>query len=175
MLKTIGAVLSALKKGRATVNYPYEPITPPQNYRGKVQYDSTKCIGCGTCQYVCGGKAIKIDTYNDHFDYILWDAACTRCGMCVEFCPTGALTMSENLHNAILGEEILERIHYKNIPYVRCDICKKYIKPLPDVVYQEILKGNNYAFKENEHICPDCRRKLHAEKLFKGINTLVNR
>jgi ferredoxin len=173
MLKTLGAVLAALKKGRATVNYPFESVEAPKDYRGKVEYDFTKCIGCGTCKFVCGGKAIKIDEYKDHFDYILWDAACTRCGMCVEFCPTGALTMTENLHNAISGEDIIKRIFFSNIPYERCEICKKYIKPLPGVVYQDILKGNNDAFKENSHICPDCRRKLQAGKLFKDMNNLA--
>jgi len=169
MLTTIKTVLANIGRGPATSRYPFVEETVPKGFRGKVTYDPSKCIGCKTCVHVCAGKAIKIDEKTDCFDFSVWDGTCTRCQMCENFCPTGAIKVTEEFHNAYLAEDVYKKAHFGNIPYIQCAECKKMIKPLPEVVAQEKLKGENIAYKERSYICPDCRRKAMAKDLMKGL------
>jgi ferredoxin len=84
-------------------------------------FDATKCILCGGCVDVCPWDCLKIvdltdldgdnalasaisATYGvDHADLaesdvlgaamLKDDTSCTRCGLCAQRCPTGAITM----------------------------------------------------------------------------------
>jgi len=169
MLTTLKTVLANIAKGPATSQYPFKEEKVPAGFRGKVTYDPTKCIGCKTCVHVCAGKAIKINEKEDSFDFTIWDGTCTRCQMCENFCPTGAIKVTDNYHNAYLAEDAYKRACYGNIPYIHCSECNKTIKPLPEVVAQEKLKGENSAYIERSVICPDCRRKMMAKDLMKGL------
>ena len=70
-----------------------------------IERDYNKCILCrrcvGACDYMNGVEAIGIlwrsfDTrIGTAFDVGLQDSPCEFCGMCVEVCPTGALTPVE--------------------------------------------------------------------------------
>jgi pyruvate ferredoxin oxidoreductase delta subunit len=53
-------------------------------------YNKDRCIRCGTCYIFCPDMAIKIlaDGYIEHDLYY-----CKGCGICVEECPTDAITM----------------------------------------------------------------------------------
>lgn len=51
----------------------------------KAVIDPGKCIDCGLCETVCrfdAARGGRVDTY-----------ACEGCGVCVEFCPAGAVSM----------------------------------------------------------------------------------
>lgn len=171
MITTIKTVLANIGKGYATANYPADPNAAkvPAGFRGKIEYDPKKCIGCKTCVHVCAGKAIRITENADSFDYAIWDGSCTRCQMCENFCPTGAIHMTEEFHNAYNAEDAYKRAIYEKIPYLKCTECNKTIKPLPELVAQEKLKGEHVAYIERSYICPDCRRKKIAKDLLSGI------
>ena len=53
-------------------------------------YNKDRCIRCGTCYVFCPDMAIKIlaDGYVEHDLYY-----CKGCGICVEECPTDAITL----------------------------------------------------------------------------------
>jgi len=71
-------------------------------YRGFHKNDVQKCIGCGTCEEICQNQAIDlvpvdgIETKDGDsglrpkIDY----GRCCWCALCVDICPTGSLTMS---------------------------------------------------------------------------------
>ena len=48
--------LQDVQAGKIKINPPVE--TPP-GFRGKIQYDAEKCIGCKKCYYICSFGAIK--------------------------------------------------------------------------------------------------------------------
>ena len=71
--------------------------------------DPERCVGCGRCTPVCPvevpdefnagltrRKAIYLPVpHNLPNAYVLDGAACTRCGACVQACPTGAIRLPE--------------------------------------------------------------------------------
>ena len=46
-------LLKHLVKKPATIIYPFEKCEPMSGFRGKVEIDTIKCIGCGICVHDC--------------------------------------------------------------------------------------------------------------------------
>ncbi len=78
-----------------TNRFPKTPPVPvPEGFRGKLQYDPEKCIGCQLCVRVCPTQTIKF--LPEEKKIAFWVGRCVFCSQCVEVCPTGALQMSKN-------------------------------------------------------------------------------
>ena len=84
------------------INKPLDERPGSDRYRGFHINDLEKCIGCGTCEEICQNAAIDLvpvegeETKNGdsglrpRIDY----GRCCWCALCVDICPTGSLTMS---------------------------------------------------------------------------------
>lgn len=68
------------------------PIDVPDGYRGKIQYDNEKCIGCKLCLKVCPSEAIEFKEKEKKIKIYL--ARCTFCSQCNDICPVKCLSMS---------------------------------------------------------------------------------
>ena len=68
------------------------PIKAPVGFRGKIQYDKEKCIGCKLCLKVCPSEAIEFKESDKKIRIYL--ARCTFCSQCNDICPVKCLTMS---------------------------------------------------------------------------------
>jgi len=69
------------------------PVPVGKRFRGRLDFDRAKCIGCRLCTRVCPANAIeylaeskKVAIHNDR---------CCFCAQCTEICPPKCLTMSE--------------------------------------------------------------------------------
>jgi glutamate synthase (NADPH/NADH) small chain len=104
-LKDILSPFSAWKnllKEPVTIKDPINERPGAPRYRGFHKNDIEKCIGCGTCEEICENEAIDLvevasieTTEGDsglrpRVDY----GRCCWCALCVDVCPTGSLTMS---------------------------------------------------------------------------------
>lgn len=69
------------------------PVEAPEGYRGKIQYDREKCIGCQLCIKVCPSGAIEFKPESKKIKVYL--ARCTFCAQCNEICPVNCLSMSK--------------------------------------------------------------------------------
>jgi formate hydrogenlyase subunit 6/NADH:ubiquinone oxidoreductase subunit I len=74
--------------------------------KGKIMFDSTKCVGCLVCALVC--SFIKENSFNPMVAYIKISTKfngpntisfarfCDNCGVCTQFCAYDALKIKRN-------------------------------------------------------------------------------
>jgi len=109
--KITGYALHHLTAKPATTAYPFIPIKVEPNYRGKLTFDTTKCIGCNLCVRDCPAYAIKVKNIGTpeekKFQLTLDIDHCIFCGQCVDSCRKGALALSENVELATLDRKSL--------------------------------------------------------------------
>jgi len=106
-----GYALKHLFKKPATISYPVGELVIDKNYRGRLQYDSSDCIGCNLCVKDCPAGALKIvnaGTKEDkQFECYLNVGHCIFCAQCVDSCRKGCLKMSTDVELATLNKEDL--------------------------------------------------------------------
>ena len=101
--------------------YPVKSAPAMPNYRGRIKYDPTKCMGCGMCERVCAGGSIsnalvgtteETELYERTFDL----TSCTFCSYCADFCSTDAIELSPDFehlmgtkHEELLVKGVYER------------------------------------------------------------------
>ena len=128
--RALGEVLSHLFKKKATSNYPFEKAVVDERFRGRIAFESDKCIGCNMCVRVCPAKAIKIPLSAEQpapapvaqgaapvpakkkFDCIMSLDRCIYCSQCVEICPKKALISTRDFELAHTDRKTLI-LHYK--------------------------------------------------------------
>jgi len=92
-LRELREALTAVVRGPYTGKYPFQPHTPPDGFRGKPEFDTDRCVGCGACAEVCPALAIEVidDPTADPPTRRIeqrWDK-CIFCGQCELLCTTG--------------------------------------------------------------------------------------
>ena len=118
--KDKGSFLNPLKNlrffGRPAVTEPLGPRPAAANYRGFHLNDHETCIGCSSCQKVCDNAAITmvkiphlpedpvkgIRNLRPAIDY----GRCCWCALCVDICPTGAISLSREYVHTCTQEQI---------------------------------------------------------------------
>jgi ferredoxin len=83
-------LLEAVGKGEVQI---IPPIPTPEGFRGKIQYDKEKCIGCNLCIKVCPSGAIEAKEKEKKIKIYL--ARCTFCSQCNDVCPSNCLSMGD--------------------------------------------------------------------------------
>jgi formate hydrogenlyase subunit 6/NADH:ubiquinone oxidoreductase subunit I len=109
--KMIKLVLSQLFRKPATNLYPAEKMDMPDKFRGKLKFDSKKCIGCKLCMRDCPTNAIVIHKTEDNkFEAHIDLSKCIYCAQCVDVCPKKALDPTPDIELAQLDRAKLRII-----------------------------------------------------------------
>jgi len=159
--------LICFKNLRVTLSYPAQPAPPAEGFRGRLEIDIDKCIGCGACAIACPPRLINIvdlDTKRT-FEFAL--GKCTYCARCAEICPEQAITMSREFELATENKSDLNIT--MELTMVKCQECgtafttqrirDKLMAVLPKKIEIEP------AALDWLKLCPDCRRLQEVHKL----------
>jgi formate hydrogenlyase subunit 6/NADH:ubiquinone oxidoreductase subunit I len=99
-------------KKPATIKYPKGEMDIVKNYRGKILYDPSNCIGCSLCMRDCPAGAIKIINEGTKENKIMKAELnvghCIYCCQCVDSCPKKCITFSTNIDLSSLGKDNLK-------------------------------------------------------------------
>ena len=89
-------VLRSLFRRPVTEEYPFEKRTVTPRTRGKLQWDSTNCTGCGLCSKDCPADALEVITLDrkaKRFVVRYYMDRCAFCGQCVSSCRFNCLEL----------------------------------------------------------------------------------
>lgn len=109
-------VRRGLRTGVVTTRYPGVREQMPEEFRGRPVLDAYRCLaaqGCTACMAVCLPQAFRLATVTNgerqEEQHLLLDyARCVMCGLCVDACPTNALTMTADYELATTKRDDLE-------------------------------------------------------------------
>ena len=102
--------------------------------------DTSKCILCGRCIAMC--KKIQgigiLDFENRGLNTIVAplanrsfkDVPCTYCGQCTKVCPTGALTIKENIRDLLIAFKEGKHVVVQTAPAVRAALGEEFDLPV---------------------------------------------
>ncbi len=115
-LRELKEAVTAVLSPRFTTRFPAEPCVVPERYRGKPEFDTDKCVGCGACVNVCPTEALSQadDTEADppvRHIHLRYDT-CIFCGNCSENCTTETgIKLSDKWDLAGLDRESMTETH----------------------------------------------------------------
>lgn len=166
MLKTLKHLFTTRS---ATVSYPYDPVSLPEDVRGRPQHDREQCIACAACAAACPPNAISMDICDapeGDGKAITWSinfGRCIFCGRCEEVCPTRAIRLSSEFELAVMSkDDLIESCTYS---LQECRICGKPYAPRKEVDYvKQVIEGiaGKQAYGDVIDVCPACLRKRDA-------------
>jgi len=96
-----------------TLPYPRGPLPPPEGPARVPAHDALRCDGQGACERACPTQAIRLapDRSGGRGELTLDYGRCVLCGLCVDACPTGAMTATSRIELATTDRDDLQMVH----------------------------------------------------------------
>ncbi|MGB9006060.1 MAG: 4Fe-4S binding protein [Candidatus Aminicenantales bacterium] len=104
-------LLRHLFKKPATVDYPFQKLEVPKDFRGSPYLRPELCIVCRACERDCPAEAIDIASINEaekKFKLAIHNDRCIHCAQCVDSCPTDAMQMDQRFEIAAFDRHDLK-------------------------------------------------------------------
>ena len=173
-MNILNLLLQNFRNGSRTKS-PLELVPLADGFRGELEHQTSLCISCGTCSYVCSSTAILItteDKFTEQWKYT--EDLCTFCGRCVDACPTNALSFKK-----ASPEPITDRSEHYQIHEVKLSACQRCGEPmhkLPDSIISKMYQDETSSGELHEvfDLCDRCRQVLAVKRLKSNIKELRN-
>lgn len=131
-----------IKSGVVTAPYPLGPPPQPlpEGFRGRVEIEVEKCVGCGGCANVCPAQVFQIKDLAQDFRVIeIYRERCTYCGRCEEVCQEGAVRLTPEFELATNNKaDITDQLE---IFMASCQRCGRCFKPVNKVLDRMMETG----------------------------------
>lgn len=175
------AIVTAIAKALgANLEEKEEYWATPEDFRGKHEFDSAKCIGCGACAQVCSSDAI--DLLEDQgkrivkVDY----GHCSFCAFCQDECPTKAIRLTREYH--LLTDNRQTANVTTEVELARCSSCGEYFAPRRqlewalDKIVEKVAGYREFkaVLKNAAGLCPVCRKELAKIRNAKAVLTRLS-
>ena len=148
---------------RVVTNRFPERVPPPPDFRGPVQIDTSKCIGCGICAYVCTDGSIKMIDHSTGYEWHYDPGLCTFCERCVYFCPVDALSMQREAAPSYTRREDVKQVH--TMEYPLCPECGRPTFPVSEQLMANIFGKMTDDMRNWIRLCDRCRRRSYQRIL----------
>jgi len=147
----------------------------PEDFRGKHEIDSEKCIGCGACAQVCSSDAISVSDEGGKRIIKVDYGHCSFCAFCQDECPTEAIRLTREYHLLTKDRETANVTNEVDLQV--CGSCKGYFVPRSQMEWAlKRIEENVPEYKEFSkqlraaaEICIDCRREVSRIRNAKRI------
>jgi len=136
-----------------------EGATAPFGLRGKMHFDAAACVGCRMCEHVCAGGAIRFDELGPGLRFTLWHNSCAFCGLCSHYCPTKALTVTDQWQLSHFQEDQFSLTELGFIPYIACTGCGQIMLPATPELLRVSYRRTNLEIDRLKALCPECRQE----------------
>jgi formate hydrogenlyase subunit 6 len=156
MLKILKVITGNLTSERATVPLP-QSVPTPDLFRGPVQMNTSKCIGCGMCSYVCVSNAIVGENQEKAYAWSYEPGRCTFCGRCFERCPVHAISMDAAPLEPYghPGERSVQHV----VEFGHCPECGEPVRAAHEELLKRAFADLTEETRELVRLCERCRRR----------------
>lgn len=156
MLRVLRLIAGNLASGPVSIRSP-GTVVVPAGFRGLVQLDPRRCLGCGLCAYVCVSEAISVTQRDGGCEWRYDPGRCAFCARCLERCPAEALSMTPGAATPYTTPGQLEATHV--VPFPRCPECGAPTRPAPERMMRTAFEHLTEHTLEMARRCERCRRR----------------
>lgn len=90
-------IIENLRAGTVSFRLPHVHECTSDQYRGLIENDPARCVGCGSCAYVCPTGAIEVTRGTETYTWAYDPGKCTFCARCIDRCRPKTLTQESKL------------------------------------------------------------------------------
>jgi hydrogenase-4 component H len=167
LLSKLKEAMICLKNLRVTLPYPFQPAPPAEGFRGRLELDISKCIGCGACINACPPRLIRMTDQDSRRTIEFALGRCTYCARCAEVCPEKAIRMTQEFELSTEDKKDLDMT--AELLMAKCGKCstayttQRIVDKLMKQVAKEI--GSEAAAQDWMKLCPNCRKLHEAQNI----------